>query len=229
MQDKAIQRINNRYTLIDELGAGAMGTVFKAYDRLNKHEVALKKVSGVPNSSADNETNDILLSLANEFQVLATLHHPHIIDVVDYGFDELGQPYFTMTMLENARSLTEYAEGQSIDTKVNLLIQTCEALHYLHRRSIFHRDLKPDNALVTTEGRVQVLDFGLAMPKQDSTDVDTIAGTIAYIAPEVLQGHPPSPANDMYAIGIMAYQMFAGEHPCQQYCHADATNSDSIS
>lgn len=213
MQDKAIQRINNRYTILDELGAGAMGTVFKAYDRLNKHEVALKKVSGVPSSDTHNETNDILLSLANEFQVLATLHHPHIIDVVDYGFDELGQPYFTMTMLENAKPLTAYAEGQSTEKKVDLLVQTCEALHYLHRRSIFHRDLKPDNALVTENGEVQVLDFGLAMPKQESTEVDTIAGTIAYIAPEVLQGEPPSPANDMYAVGIMAYQMFAGEHP----------------
>lgn len=213
MQSNAIQRINNRYTVLSELGAGAMGTVFKAYDRLNKHEVALKKMSHLPSSAPDTDSNSIRLTLANEFQVLATLHHPHIIDVVDYGFDGAGQPYFTMTMLDNAKTLTDYAEGQSLETKVDLLLQTCEALQYLHRRSIFHRDLKPDNALVTDKGEVQVLDFGLALLKQESTDVDEIAGTIAYIAPEVLQGHPPSASNDMYAVGIMAYEMFAGKHP----------------
>ena len=121
-----------------------------------------------------------------------------------------------MNLLEEAQPLTDYATDKNIDTKVDLLLQTCEALHYLHRRGIFHRDLKPDNALVDQEGQVKLLDFGLAIPKADldsAEDMDEIAGTMAYIAPEALQGGHPTAGHDLYAVGVMAYEMFAGHHP----------------
>lgn len=216
MQLDTSQHLNKRYNIVNKLGEGAMGAVFRTYDRLNKHEVALKQVSGVPEAGSRTTREEIRLILAHEFQVLATLHHPHIINVVDYGFDEEGKPYFTMNLIEEAQTLTDYPREKNIATKVELLIQACEALHYLHRRGIFHRDLKPDNALVTKEGQVKLLDFGLAIPKADldsSEDMDEIAGTMAYIAPEALQGGHPTAGHDLYAVGVMAYEMFAGEHP----------------
>lgn len=216
MQLETSQQLNKRYSIVNKLGEGAMGTVYRAYDRLNKHNVALKQVSGILEQGSNSTKEKIRLDLAHEFQVLATLHHPHIINVVDYGFDESGQAYFTMNLLEEAQTLTDYPREKSIETKVDLLIQACEALHYLHRRGIFHRDLKPDNALVTNEGQVKLLDFGLAIPKADldsSEDVDEIAGTMAYIAPEALQGGHPTTGHDLYAVGVMAYEMLAGEHP----------------
>jgi tetratricopeptide (TPR) repeat protein/tRNA A-37 threonylcarbamoyl transferase component Bud32 len=212
----AIQTINNRYQIRKKLGEGAMGSVYRTYDRLNKHEVALKKVaarSANPDDTSADGSSSMRLTIAHEFQTLASLHHPNIIDVLDYGFDEKSQPYFTMVMLEDAQPLTDYAQNKPFDVKVNLLIQTCQALTYLHRRRIFHRDLKPDNALVTGDGQVKVLDFGLAIPQEQTGDVDEIAGTMAYIAPEVLQGSAPSAASDLYAVGVMAYEIFSGEHP----------------
>lgn len=216
MQLDTNQHFNKRYSIVKKIGEGAMGAVFRTYDRLNKHEVALKQVLGVPDAGSHSTKEEIRLVLAHEFQVLATLHHPHIIDVVDYGFDEGGQPYFTMNLIEDAQTLTDYANDKNIETKVDLLIQSCEALHYLHRRGIFHRDLKPDNALVTKDGEVKLLDFGLAIPKADldsAEDMDEIAGTMAYMAPEALQGGHPTAGHDLYAVGVMAYEMLAGEHP----------------
>ena len=94
MQLDTSEHLNKRYSIVNKLGEGAMGAVFRTYDRLNKHEVALKQVAGVPDAGSHATKEQIRLTLAHEFQVLATLHHPHIIDVVDYGFDESGQALF---------------------------------------------------------------------------------------------------------------------------------------
>lgn len=210
-----ISTINNRYQIRYQLGAGAMGTVYRAYDRLAKHDVALKMVQ-TKTLSHDTSSSETRLTLAHEFQTLASLHHPNIIDVVDYGFDNQAQAYFTMVMLENAQPITEYGLNKSLKEKIHLLIQMCEALVYLHRRNILHRDLKPDNALVSPDGRLRVLDFGLALLQSKTPEDDEnneIAGTIAYIAPEVLMGVIPSEQSDLYAVGVIAYQLFAGKHP----------------
>lgn len=207
--------INNRYILRTRLGAGGMGAVFRAFDRLNQHEVALKQVAFVEDeegSKPSDATMNTRLALANEFQTLASLHHPNIIRVLDYGFDVEKQPYFTMSILEGGQPITAYAKDKSLDEKISLIIEMLQAMAYMHRRNIIHRDLKPDNALVDADGEVQVLDFGLATPQGDH-DEDEIAGTIAYMAPEVLQGTPVSKSSDLYAVGIMAYEMIGGKHP----------------
>jgi predicted ATPase len=206
--------INNRYTLRKRLGAGGMGAVFRAFDRLQQHEIALKQISFVEEGSQPSsaDTMNTRLALANEFQVLASLHHPNIIRVLDYGFDLEKRPYFTMSLLEGAKPITDYAADKSLKEKVRLLIEMLQALAYMHRRNIIHRDLKPDNALVTADGEVKVLDFGLATAQGDEEEGE-IAGTVAYMAPEVLQGMPVSRASDLYAVGVMAYEMFADKHP----------------
>lgn len=210
----------NRYELLDSLGAGGMGIVFRAIDRLSGHEVALKRVKVQTdnlNYMTRNETGntsqletEMRLALAHEFQTLASLRHPNIISVLDYGFDKDKQPYFTMPLLEGAVELDDAVEGQAPSVVIKHLIRVLQALSYLHRRGIIHRDLKPSNVIVERDGQVIVLDFGIAMQQGEDKDV---AGTPHYIAPEVLLGDPASVASDLYTVGVMAYQFMVGEHP----------------
>ena len=208
--------IDNRYELQAELGAGGMGVVHQALDRLTGEAVALKQVQ-VPaqhlqfmSQSSTESIENFRLSLAREFQMLASLRHPHIISVLDYGFAAEGQPYYTMTYLPQAQPLLAAGETMIASGKASLLQQMLQALAYLHRRGILHRDLKPENVLVTKD-QARLLDFGLSTTVQETTDAG--AGTWAYMAPEVLEEGQPTPASDLYAFGVMAYQLLTGQHP----------------
>jgi eukaryotic-like serine/threonine-protein kinase len=201
-----------RYFLHDLLGEGGMGAVYKATDRLTGDTVALKRVTMPAERLAFNsrsESSDPYLALAWEFQMLASLRHPHIIEVLDYGFDGKRQPYFTMTLLEKPQNIVKAGRGQPLEVQINLLVQMLQALAYLHRRGIVHRDLKPGNVFVVNN-HVKVLDFGLSISAGTTGDT---GGTMTYMAPEVLQGKPTSQAADLYAVGIMAYELLVGRYP----------------
>lgn len=206
--------LGNRYRIENQLGEGGMGAVYRAFDRLTSQTVALKKVtlSSSPSGTGSSSASTTLrISLAREFQTLASLRHPHIIRVLDYGFDSERQPYFTMALLEKGKTIREVAAERDLEGKIDLLVQLLQALAYLHRRGILHRDLKPGNVLVEEGENVRVLDFGLAIPHEQKT-AET-AGTVAYMAPEVLSRGEFSNASDLYAVGIIAYEFFAGKHP----------------
>ncbi len=149
------------------------------------------------------------LAIATEFRILATLRHPNIISVLDYGFDDAHDPYLVLEVLESARSITLAGRGQTLRTRVGYLGQLLRALHYLHRRGIRHRDLKPSNVMVA-DGRVRVLDFGLALEHGDRHHP---AGTYGYIAPEILRGESATASSDLWAAGVLAYEVLAGRHP----------------
>lgn len=206
--------IGKRYQVIDEIGAGGMGVVYRVQDRLTSDIVALKRVTFNPVMIQAGATLDFRQSLAQEFKVLSSLRHPNIISVLDYGFDAEAKPYYTMELLDEAELIDEYAHEQSFETQIDLLLQLLRALTYLHRRNIIHRDLKPENVMVI-DNQIKVLDFGLAAVRTGASTDDTEAvGTIAYMAPEVLQSiSPASEASDLYAFGIIAYEVFAGQHP----------------
>jgi serine/threonine protein kinase/tetratricopeptide (TPR) repeat protein len=217
--------IANRYVLHEELGKGSMGTVYRATDRLTGDHIALKRVLISPMQLAFTPVDDsksLRLSLTREFQTLASIRHPHIISVLDYGFDEDQHPFFTMTLLDEPRTIQEAAIGEEMEGKINLLLQLLEALAYLHRRGILHRDLKPANVLVEPNQNLRVLDFGLATPQHEAGQA---SGTIAYMAPEVLMQERISEATDLFAVGVMAYEMFAGQHPFDMSTVADLMRS----
>ena len=207
--------LNNRYILHESLGQGAMGVVHRATDRLTGEIVAVKQVTVARTSlifasrSATKEADEITLALAREFQTLASLRHPNIISVLDYGFDAQHHPFFTMNYLSQAQGII--TAGKLLDEidKVNLLVQVLQALAYLHRRGILHRDIKPANLLVT-KGKVRVLDFGLSVSREQARGR---SGTLAYMAPETLRKGLAFEASDLYAVGVIAYQMFSGELP----------------
>lgn len=204
---------NNRYIIKDELGKGGMGTVYRATDRLTGQDIALKRMLLAPDQllfKTRSETADPRVALSREFQVLASLRHPHVIEVLDYGFDEFKQPFFSMRLLENAKNILILGRERPLAGKIDLLVQLLQALSYLHRRGLLHRDLKPANVLVENEEVVKVLDFGLAAEDAEGKE---IAGTLAYLAPEVLRHNTPTTAADLYAVGVIAYEMFAGKHP----------------
>lgn len=157
------------------------------------------------------------LHLTQEFRTLASLRHPHIVSVLDYGFDRDQQPYFTMELLEGAVPLDVAARDQPFSVRIGLLLQVLQALGYLHRRCVIHRDLKPGNILVLwrPDGpQVKLLDFGLSLlARSVDSHHAALAGTLGYIAPEVFHGAWPSEASDLFAVGVIAHELLLGSHP----------------
>ncbi len=215
--------VGKRYTLTGKLGAGGMGAVYRATDRLTGQTVALKRVTAPTEqllfaSKPSHSNADLYLALAHEFQTLSSLRHPNIISVLDYGFDvRLGQqrqPYFTMEYIAEAKSIADVAQALTVKDRLTLVVQLLQALVYLHRRNVLHRDLKPANILVD-KGQVRLVDFGLAAVSTLSGKFasETAAGTFAYMAPELFQGDAASRASDLYAVGIVLYELLSGHHP----------------
>lgn len=220
--------VANRYELLSRLGEGGMGVVDAAYDRLTGSRVALKRVplapapdaatmAGAPTPAHDSTNRrKVREALATEFHTLAALRHPSIISVLDYGFDREQTPFFTMELLTAPRTLVAAGADLQLAEQIELVAQLLRALAYLHRHHIVHRDLKPSNVLVVERGRtptVKVLDFGIAAPRGTAV---AMAGTLEYMAPEVLYGQAPTEAADLYAVGVMLHQMLIGRYPHEQ-------------
>ena len=206
------------YRLTTLLGSGGMGSVFLA-DRADgnfEQTVALKLVrEGVYH--AQNE-QDFL----QERQILAKLQHPHIAQLLDGGVYGENRPYYTMEYIEGL-PLDEYCQEHNlgIAERLALFCQVCEAIHYAHSQLILHLDIKPSNILVDTQGQVKLLDFGIA---QLFSPIDSLSHqtnstgksyTLAYAAPEQLNGTPLSTATDIYSLGVVLFQLLTGNHPFQ--------------
>lgn len=212
-----LQTIGNRYQVMERIGTGGMGAVFRAKDRLTGQIIALKRVM-LDHDTATSTGSDSLdhrLALAREFKTLASLRHPNIIGVLDYGFDAERQPFVTMELVENARTLMEAAQKQPRPRQIALLVQVLQALAYLHRRGIIHRDLKPANVIVTPGDVVKLVDFGIAqvITSRTKNQLGGIIGTLAFMAPELLMEEPATAMADLYSFGVMAYEVFTGELP----------------
>lgn len=176
--------VGQRYQQLALLGEGGMGCVYRVLDRLTGRQVALKRVAlsslaqtqtvqasvsarslGSRSSQQPSAQRTFRLALAHEFRTLATLRHPNIVSVLDYGFDEEREPFFTMELLEAPRDLLTATRTASLPEKLGILAQLLRALSYLHRHNIVHRDLKPSNIqVIAGKGgpQLKLLDFGIA-------------------------------------------------------------------
>ena len=202
------------------IGSGGMGTVYMARQDHPRRTVAVKVINpGVTNPRA-------LKRFDFEAQMLARLHHPGIAQIYEAGtWDEGagGVPYFAMEYVAGAKILTDYAKDRKLDTRkrLELILQTCEAVGHGHTKGVIHRDLKPGNILVTGDGRVKIIDFGVARSTDSdaaatmATGAHDIVGTLQYMAPEQCSGdvHDLDSAADVYAIGVTAYELLSDDLP----------------
>lgn len=189
------------------------GTATSAYTAEATMVAALEAAAWNHDTIGPSSVDPLGLALGREFRTLASLRHPNIISVFDYGFEGGQQPFFTMELLTEAQPLLQVSRGRDLRGRVSLLLQVLQALAYLHRRGVLHRDLKPANVLVQGE-RVVVLDFGLSMLRSVVQRRSAVlSGTLHYMAPELLLGEPASEASDLYAFGVMAAQVLTGQRP----------------
>jgi serine/threonine-protein kinase len=191
-----------------------MGAVYLAEraDGAFEQQVALKVVR------RGMDTGDILRRFITERQILASLRHPSIAGLVDGGQSPDGQPWFAMELVEG-EPITTYCDSRrlGIDERLRLFERACDAVRAAHRASVIHRDLKPSNILVTRDGHVQLLDFGISKQLPADGSAATLTGTWQrmltpeYASPEQVRGDATSPATDIYALGIVLYELLTGQ------------------
>ncbi|MBY0375981.1 MAG: protein kinase, partial [Bryobacteraceae bacterium] len=200
------------YELVRELGSGGMGTVYLAR---RTGELTITAALKVLRPGLDSEF--FLARFAQEGQILATLEHPNIARVIDGGRTADGRPYFALEYVEGV-PLDAYAAKLGLEARLALFRQVCAAVHYAHQRLVIHRDLKPGNVLVTAEGVPKLLDFGIAkllneQPGALRTRGDLRLMTPEYASPEQVRGGVLTTASDVYALGVILYQLVTGKLP----------------
>lgn len=216
-----VPNTNRRFVLKEKLGQGGMGVVYHAWDRLIGRDVAFKRVLPITRQKQIGSSTaiDFNLGFAQEFQILASLRHPNIISVLDYGFDVQRTPYYTMELLHEPKTIAKAGANQPLEKQLDLIVQLLRALVYLHQRQLLHRDLKPSNILVE-DGIVKLVDFGLSINQGQANDQNSgNVGTVPYMAPELILEGSPSIASDLYSAGVVAYELFAGQRPFRQDNH----------
>jgi serine/threonine protein kinase len=200
-----------RYEILDKLGEGAMGVVYRARDTALGRVVALKMLS--QELGAEEELHQRFL---REAEAVGLLSHPNIVTVYDMG-EAAGQLYMSMELLEgeDLRFLIEKRVPIAVADRVRILIQICEGVEYAHSKGVVHRDIKPANILVTTSARVKILDFGLArvITRAAITRRGVILGTPDYMSPEQAMGKPVDRRSDVFSAGSVFYEFLTMEKP----------------
>ncbi len=205
--------IAGRYRLDSRLGYGGMSTVHLAVDLRLERQVAVKLLA---EHLADEPA--FVSRFQREAQAAARLVHPNIVQVFDSGRDErTGQYFIVMEYIQGASCAEILRDDGWVDVDEALAIvgQACEGLHYAHRHGVVHRDVKPGNLLRSREGEVKLADFGIAKATEQSsiTQIGSVLGTAAYLAPEQARGEEAGPSADLYALGVVAYQLISGRLP----------------
>ncbi len=205
--------IAGRYRLEGRLGFGGMSTVHLAFDMRLERRVAAKLLA---EHLAEDPT--FVSRFQREAQAAARLVHPNIVQVFDSGLDEQsGRHFIVMEYIEGSSCAEILRDDGWVDVEeaVAIVEQACAGLNYAHRHGVVHRDVKPGNLLRSREGEVKLADFGIAKATEQSsiTQVGSVLGTAAYLAPEQARGEEAGPRADLYALGVVAYQLISGRLP----------------
>lgn len=194
-----------KYRILSELGRGAMGAVYLAEDPFIARRVAIKVMRPQVEEGAER--------FLQEARTIGSLSHPNIVLLHDFGF--VGElPYLVMEHVEGTILDRWLAEPHEPQARLRVLAGLCRAVLYAHSRGVLHRDLKPSNVLVRSDGEAKLLDFGIARVENTRlTATGVVLGTPEYLAPELLGSGGFSPRSDMYALGLVAYELFGGRNP----------------
>jgi serine/threonine protein kinase len=208
--------LNGRYKLLERIGSGGMAVVYKAQDLMLGRLVAVKmlheSLTGDP---------DFLARFRQEAYAAASLQHPNIVTVHDIGQDG-NRHYIVMefvegrTLKELVRQYNTDAQHMPVSRALDLSIQIAEGIGYAHRAGLVHCDVKPQNVIVTRDDRIKVADFGIARAISEASqhiDDNRVWGTPQYFSPEQAAGEQPTPASDVYSIGVMMFELLSGELP----------------
>ena len=204
--------LNDRYQLEQTLGTGGMALVYKAKDLMLERSVAVKVLR--EDLSTDMSFRE---RFRQEARAAANLSHPNIVTVHDFGLDQ-GHLFIVMEYVPGTDLKTRIREKSrfSVQETLELMIQACQGVGYAHRAGLVHCDIKPHNMLVSPDGRLKVTDFGIARalasisPEERS---EVVWGSPHYFSPEQAAGLPPSPASDVYSLGVILYEMLTGQLP----------------
>ncbi|HUF37276.1 MAG TPA: protein kinase [Anaerolineales bacterium] len=204
--------LNNRYHLVQILGSGGMAVVYQAQDRMLERPVAIKVLR--ERYSRDPAFRE---RFRQEARAAANLSHPNIVTVHDFGYDE-KRLFIVMEHVpgETLKTIIEREGIFSVAAAVPIIVQICAGVGYAHRAGLVHCDVKPHNVLVTPDRRVKVTDFGIARALssiQPDERSEIVWGSPQYFSPEQARGLAPSPASDVYGIGVIFYQMLTGRLP----------------
>ena len=204
--------IAERYELEEVVGTGGMSTVYRAHDQLLERNVALKVLH--PHYAGDDEYVE---RFRREARSVAQLSHPHIVTVIDRGEDD-GQQFIVFEYVdgENLKQLVERTGPLPTRRAIELAIEIADALAFAHEHGLIHRDVKPQNVLLTPDGDAKVTDFGIARSfevEHGMTQTGTVLGTSNYLSPEQAGGKPTTPATDVYSLGVVVYELLTGDVP----------------
>ena len=204
--------LNNRYQLLERIGSGGMADVFRARDLMLERTIAIKVLHET--YSDDKALQD---RFKQEARAAANLSHPNIVTVHDFGFDN-AQLFIVMEHIpgKDLKTILRTRGRYSVEEAIPLIVQACAGIGYAHRAGLDHCDVKPHNMIVTPDGRLKVTDFGIAralstiLPDERA---DVVWGSPQYFSPEQAVGEPPSPASDVYSLGVVLYEVLTGALP----------------
>jgi eukaryotic-like serine/threonine-protein kinase len=204
--------LNNRYQIEGRIGSGGMAEVYRARDLTLERIVAIKLLR--EDFSKDPAFRE---RFRQEAKAAANLSHPNIVTVHDFGFDE-KQIFIVMEYVPGTdlKTILQSRGKLAIDEALNLIIQACAGIGYAHRAGLVHCDVKPQNMIVTPDQRLKVTDFGIAraLASIHAQEVSNVVwGSPQYFSPETASGQPPSPASDVYGLGVVLYEMLTGRLP----------------
>ena len=199
---------------LEPLDQGAQGLVYKAWHRPTRRDVAIKVLANGPASTTEQRRR-----FQQEVELVARLRHPNIVSIYDSG-EALGYSYIVMEYIQGCRIDDHVCVDQlSVRQIVSLFCTICDAVNFAHQHAVLHRDLKPSNILVDMDGQPHILDFGLAKDTEPNIDHSLISltgqvvGTLPYLSPDQVKGEPSSIQTDVYALGVILFELLTGEYP----------------
>ena len=199
-----------KYQIVEKVGVGGFGTVYKGRDPFIKRAVAIK--------TCQSDDEEIRKRFFREAEFAGNLHHRNVTTIYDFGVTEDGTPYIVQEFLtgEDLDKLIKKHVPLSLHRKVAILVDVCEGLGYAHAAGIIHRDIKPSNIRILEDGTVKIMDFGIAkslVSPSTLTQTGITLGTASYLAPEQIRGETLDARTDIFSLGVVAYELFTGQKP----------------